>query len=239
MANRKNGGRGGRKPAPTRLKVASGTVQPCQINLNEPKAPAGAEVRRLSSSPTSSKAGRRSFETYRHGRWAGEKIKLIPWEREFLRHLNNSACPLAARATVSDRPPVPTARTRQRQWEGRARPRNPRRLAWEQTRSKVWQWAGRHSTKCRSFPWNPCPRSTILVVCRAAGAPGGSNVEATPAAFPRNAPTRTGCRVGRSGQKRESREDQEEVTRGNHQRQAGIPSRELNAGHQQTRAGGV
>jgi P27 family predicted phage terminase small subunit len=41
MANRKNSGRGGRKPHPTALKLIDGT-QPCRINFNEPKAPVGA-----------------------------------------------------------------------------------------------------------------------------------------------------------------------------------------------------
>jgi P27 family predicted phage terminase small subunit len=40
MANRKGGGRGGRKPAPTALKIA-GNVRADRIPVGEPKAPSG------------------------------------------------------------------------------------------------------------------------------------------------------------------------------------------------------
>jgi P27 family predicted phage terminase small subunit len=41
MANRKNSGRGGRKPKPVALKITAGT-RPDRINLNAPEAPSGA-----------------------------------------------------------------------------------------------------------------------------------------------------------------------------------------------------
>ncbi len=191
MANRKNGGRGGRKPAPTRLKVASGTVQPCQINLNEPKAPAGRPSPPAELEPYELEGWTSFLRDVQARQMGRRKDQVNPMGKGVPSTPQQFSMPSGGtgdsqRPAASSNSPNPTAAMG---GSGKAAESKASGLGADAVKSLAM--GGQTLDKMPVIPVESVP-SLDNPGCLPGGgcAPGGSNVEATPAAFPRNAPTR-------------------------------------------------